>query len=136
MNHELTRSEIGPASRVRRWGRWKTIAQSCALLGLAAVGCGSYKDDLHTICDAYTLSGARATGNPSTKATVTARYIADHLDTNEAKQLMGSLGMASPEDKLRILRAALTKNGIDDCELLDLWSTAARAPTRPPDAEP
>lgn len=92
-------------------------------LVLLLSGCGSYRKDLQTMCDAPEKSGARDAPEPAEKASKMAKYISDNLSTAEAKTLFRAVAVAAPQEKSKLLRAELDKVGIGQCGLLEVWKT-------------
>ena len=87
------------------------------LLGLA--GCGGYKKDLETICDARARAKVPATGKPEDQATAIAEYLFLNVHTPKAKKIFGTMGSLSPAEKAKVLRREAGKEGITTCALAD-----------------
>jgi len=88
-------------------------------------GCGSYKKDLATICDAPNQAAITAT-DPSERVTLLAAWIDQRIKTDEARNLFSALANASPNDKSTMLREEAKKNGIASCPLADVFEPAPK----------
>ena len=99
------------------------------LLASCAKRASPYDKDLSTICSAPARSGA--TGDSSQRATMAAKWIAEAIRTDEAKQLFSDMFMLAPEQRVKALRDAAAKAGLKTCPLADEWEQGLREPPRP-----
>jgi uncharacterized protein (TIGR02145 family) len=83
-------------------------------------GCGSFNDDIKTICRAPENAGiTNAYYDPSQKAEKLAVYISSNLRTSEGKEFFASLAGLQPEEKVKKLEEAAKKAGLDCCPIAD-----------------
>lgn len=92
-----------------------------ALAVVALTGCGSYKKDLQTMCDAPSKATIPPGVPPSEQAVAMATYIDDHLQTSEGRATFSGLAAVSPDDRAKLLRTEASKNGITSCALADFY---------------
>ena len=80
-------------------------------LALLLAACGSYEDDLKTMCNSRELAGAVSqTMSPVERATKQADYIDKHLGSKQGRALFEEAGR-SP-DKWKVIGDAAKKAGI------------------------
>ncbi len=101
------------------------------MLALQLVACSSskkkpvekdpYAADIEQICDAEERSGA-LDQDPSVRSVQVAAWLADHLVTDQSRQLLGRLATLSPADKATALAAEAKKLGISPCPMAQVWS--------------
>jgi hypothetical protein len=92
------------------------VAVSAVLL---LVGCGGYKKDLETICDARARAKVPATGKAEDQASAISEFLFLNVHTPKAKKIFSTLGSLSPAEKAKVLRREASKEGITSCALAD-----------------
>ena len=100
------------------------------ILVLGALGCQSgsqsvsqvYRTDVENICDAEARSGALAPDqDPNRRALVVARWLASRIQSEQGRQLLGSLQKLKAGAKGDALRREAERVGLSGCPLADTW---------------
>lgn len=84
------------------------------VITLALAGCSKEKrirGDFELICYSFERSGAVHEKDPSHKAMIIAKYVSDHLKSDEVKELMRGMTMLSPEEKQKAFKKAMAESG-------------------------
>lgn len=79
---------------------------------LAASGCGSYKEDLHKLCHAHTLSKAP----PDAGIAGVAVWLDANLETKKSRELLHRVASTGNLEELRSEAAAA---GVSPCPLIE-----------------
>lgn len=85
----------------------------------ALAGCGSFEDDMRTVCNAPNEVKLEPSDDPSQRATKLAKHIEERIRTDEVKQLFSSLATMPPAERRPVLEKAAKRAGIDECPFLD-----------------
>jgi hypothetical protein len=102
--------------------------RSLSLLALAwcLSGCGSYKKDLQTLCDAPKNAPGVQNANPADRATVMASWVDKNLGSTEGRNLFRGLASVDPAEKGKVLREAAQSEGLTSCAWADDFEAGAR----------
>lgn len=96
-----------------------------ALAALLLAGCGTYKKDVQTMCDAPDRASIPPGSDVFAKNIAMAEWVDTHLSTSEGKRTFTALAAVEPHKKAELLRAEATKNGIGSCALADYYDNEA-----------
>lgn len=80
----------------------------------------AYKKDVERICDVEKLAGVaeRPEENPQI---VTAMWLGENLETDQARDFLATLAPLAPADKANLLRSEAKKAGLPGCALASTW---------------
>lgn len=76
--------------------------------------------DLNRICNAEELSGALEL-QPAERAMHTGIWLAQNLESQEARDLSAALTKLGPAERIARLQRATSEHGIKACEILHAW---------------
>ncbi len=94
-------------------------------------GCQQGFDDaVFLICQSPLEAGAEADqdADPAARAAAASRWIARHVDNQEARAFFASLAPLSPNEKAAQVREVATRIGLDSCPVADLWEPGGSHP--------
>ncbi len=94
------------------------MRSASALLLLLA--CTSPKSDFQTFCYAHEKAGVVDTDGAGDKAVKISKYLAEHLKTKEAKDVLATLPTLPPSEKGKTLKDAAAKHGVSPCPIADV----------------
>lgn len=86
------------------------------------VGCGDFKKDVQSICNAAS-DGTVLAAAPPDRPRAIAEAMAKDVGSSEGKKLLNTLAGAPNDVKSRILKAEADKAGIQRCATADFFAT-------------
>ena len=87
--------------------------------GLLLAGCGGFKKDLQTICDARARAKVPAGATTEQQTDAISAFLFLNVHTPKAKKIFASIGSLSTAEKAKVLRREAAKEGITSCALAD-----------------
>ncbi len=78
------------------------------------------KRDLDRICNAEEQSGALHEA-PNARATHVGMWLANNLESQQARDLSAKLVALAPEERIAHLKGVLSEHQLSDCEIIRTW---------------
>ncbi len=80
-----------------------------------------YAGDLEMICNSSVTDSGVADAPAEDKARVLARYIEEHIQSDEARNLFQALATMAPESRVEVMTQEAQSKGITECAILEFW---------------
>ncbi len=91
-----------------------------ASAALLCCACSSPRADFEAFCHAHERAGIVEGDTGGDQAVKISKYLAEHLKTREAKNVLEGLPRLEPSQKRQALSEAAAKHGVTPCPLADV----------------